>query len=123
MQSILQHSNDARCYNRNEINYAKQVVQTLSAGNWIQFFRLCRQAPHPAYLVILDGAVDRIRQHALTVLQKAYYTASLSWLASSLDYSSHSHDGLAIALRKLDTPSALIDRIEDDVVYFKKKQK
>ncbi|SAM01489.1 hypothetical protein [Absidia glauca] len=123
IHSLLQHSNDSRCYNRNEINFAKQVVRALSAGNWIRFFRLCRQVPHPAYLVIMDLAVEPLRQHALTVMQKVYYTASLSWLASSLDYSSLSHDSLAITLRKLDTPTALIDRIENDVVYFKKKRK
>ncbi|KAI8337738.1 hypothetical protein BC941DRAFT_452556 [Chlamydoabsidia padenii] len=127
----LQHHQEAmlslittssRCYNEIEIDYAKQILEALSTHHWIRFFRLYYQAPHPAYHVILEPAITPLRRHALAVMQKAYYTAPLPWLASSLGFDPQ-HTGLVHSLHTLDTPNSIIDRIENDVLYFNKKRK
>jgi hypothetical protein len=112
-------------YHGNEIGYAKQVIHALSTNNWIHFFRLYRHPPHPAFLVLLEPTVAPVRRQALLVMQKAYLMAPLSWISSTLGFTSSpslDQSDLVNILHDLHTPT-LIDRIENDSLYFRKKFK
>ncbi|CAO3589307.1 unnamed protein product [Absidia cylindrospora] len=116
---------EAPYHHGNEIKYAKQIVHALSTNNWVHFFRLYHNPPHPAFPVLLKSSVDPVRQHALLVMQKAYHMAPLPWLYSSLGFipsPSSDYHSLVSTIHDLHTPT-LIDRIENDTLYFKKKSK
>ncbi|CAO3623703.1 unnamed protein product [Cunninghamella blakesleeana] len=120
------HHHQKKIYNEHEINYTIQLLQALNQHDCIRFFKLYNQSPHPAYLILLEPSIIQLRKYVLKTMQKSYYMASLSWVAtclgasfsSSSDKENNKNEDIIQIIEQL--YKACIDKIENNIIYFKK---
>ncbi|KAI8093516.1 uncharacterized protein BX664DRAFT_329894 [Halteromyces radiatus] len=119
MQSLYLIEPSSITQKAEEIVYAKQVIHALTTHNWIQFFRLYQHPPHPAFSVVLEASIEPLRRYALKVMQKAYYSVPIPWVAHSLGLMQPS-DHIIPLLHSI--YPLRIDRIANDTIYFSKRK-
>jgi hypothetical protein len=109
--------------NTNEGIWAKKLSKCiLVSQDPIQYFKLYKNNPFASFRILMDNYNDEMRIKAIDVLRKAYFSASMEWIAKWIGVEK---EHVVAELNRLVKPTCIksIDMQRQTVHFLKKSKK
>lgn len=108
----------------NEGRFGKKLVNSvLITGNSMVYFQLYYNNPYSTFKILMDNYNDTMRVNAISILRKAYLSASIEWIGKWLGITNNNNMVIS-EIERLVKPTC-IKSIDYDrqLIFFLKKRK